>query len=110
MYKVECSRCCNGKGRIAAFSHIQGGVCFKCGGKGYVMRKTKPGKPSVSWQVGATNGRKTHPGDNDVGVVVFPIFTVKAPTQAAALKKAAAILAGGSDYFGETVFVKQVTQ
>lgn len=28
---VECQRC-SGNGHINAFSHIQGGVCFSCGG------------------------------------------------------------------------------
>lgn len=40
--KVECPRCMNGKGHIRAFSHVRGGVCFKCGGAGYVERKTAP--------------------------------------------------------------------
>ena len=40
--KVECPRCMNGKGNIRAFQHVQGGVCFKCGGKGYVERKSAP--------------------------------------------------------------------
>lgn len=40
--KVECPRCTNGKGRIHAFSHVLGGVCFKCSGTGYVERKTAP--------------------------------------------------------------------
>lgn len=29
----ECERC-RGKGIIPSFSHVQGGVCFKCGGTG----------------------------------------------------------------------------
>lgn len=29
----ECPRC-GGRGNIPAFSHVQGGVCFKCGGTG----------------------------------------------------------------------------
>lgn len=28
---VTCQRC-NGKGNIKAFSHVEGGVCFSCGG------------------------------------------------------------------------------
>lgn len=40
--KVECPRCMKGKGHIRAFSHVQGGVCFKCGGAGHVERKTAP--------------------------------------------------------------------
>lgn len=43
-YKVECSRCFGGKGFIRAYSHIQAGVCFKCGGKGYTEVKTNPEK------------------------------------------------------------------
>lgn len=29
-----CSRC-SGAGRIGAFSHVAGGVCFACGGSGF---------------------------------------------------------------------------
>lgn len=36
--KCECAKC-NGKGVIKAFAGIAGGVCFTCGGKGYVMLK-----------------------------------------------------------------------
>jgi hypothetical protein len=32
----DCPRCHNGAGRIDAFSHVKGGVCFKCNGKGIV--------------------------------------------------------------------------
>lgn len=42
--KVECPRCLNGKGHIRAFTHVQGGVCFKCGGAGHIERKTAPKK------------------------------------------------------------------
>lgn len=30
---LACNRC-SGRGYISAFSHVQGGVCFKCGGHG----------------------------------------------------------------------------
>ena len=41
--KVEKIRCtkCMGKGRITAYSHIIGGICFACNGKGYFTRKVK---------------------------------------------------------------------
>lgn len=32
----------SGKGHSHAFSHVQGGVCFKCTGVGHVERKTTP--------------------------------------------------------------------
>jgi RecJ-like exonuclease len=37
MYK--CGKC-NGRGHIPQFSHIAGGVCFNCSGKGKTTRKT----------------------------------------------------------------------
>lgn len=40
--KIECSRCMSGKGHILAFSHVQGGVRFKCGGVGHVELKAAP--------------------------------------------------------------------
>ena len=36
--KVTCSRC-NGAGRFRAFSHVYGGVCFRCGGGGHTLTK-----------------------------------------------------------------------
>ena len=35
-YKFDARQCgrCLGKGRILGFSHVQGGVCFSCGGSG----------------------------------------------------------------------------
>lgn len=34
--QVECSRC-GGSGRLTGFSHVYGGVCFGCNGKGKKM-------------------------------------------------------------------------
>ena len=31
--EIACTRC-DGKGKVRGFSHIEGGVCFACGGKG----------------------------------------------------------------------------
>lgn len=42
LIKVECPRCLGGKGTIKAFSHVRGGECFKCQGKGYVMATKAP--------------------------------------------------------------------
>ena len=36
----ECWKC-TGKGRINGFSHIQGGICFACGGKGLKAKRIK---------------------------------------------------------------------
>ena len=41
--KFACPKC-DGKKTINAFTHVQGGVCFHCGGAGYVMQKTAPKK------------------------------------------------------------------
>jgi hypothetical protein len=42
MFKNPCSRCTDENGYIKAYNHIQGGVCFKCKGDGYVLTKTDP--------------------------------------------------------------------
>ena len=60
MYKVDCPRCMNTSGHIRAFSHVQGGVCFKCGGKGFVLRKTKPQKKSWFKCFAVLNGEFAH--------------------------------------------------
>lgn len=71
----ECPRCL-GKGEIAAYRHVQAGVCFRCNGKGTVA--TRPAKPSVKWVCDFANGQ--HVG------------YVKAKTEAEALRKARAMI------------------
>ena len=34
--KTECPRC-SGKGNVRGYAHVLGGICFKCGGAGYVL-------------------------------------------------------------------------
>lgn len=72
-----CSRC-DGEGRVKSFSHVLGGVCFKCGGSG--KQKTKP-RESVKWAVFG-HCRKT----GRAGIV----YNVGAPNHDAAVKKARA--------------------
>jgi len=36
--KEPCPRC-NGKGHLFQYKHKQGGVCFKCGGHGTILRE-----------------------------------------------------------------------
>lgn len=43
-----CSRC-DGRGRINGFSHVIGGVCFKCGGSG--TQEGKPAKKGIKYAV-----------------------------------------------------------
>ncbi|MGP9633721.1 hypothetical protein ACT3R7_11710 [Halomonas sp. AOP43-A1-21] len=105
LHKADCPRCAGGKGHIDAYSHIKGGVCFKCDGKGYVMLKAAP-RRSTSWRVGATNIEQTHPGDHEAGAVVYPIFTLKARSESEALKKARAKLERGEGYDASSAFVK----
>lgn len=38
---------CEGHGKIAAFGHVQAGVCFKCNGAGNVA--SKPSAKSQKW-------------------------------------------------------------
>tara|TARA_R110002051_G_scaffold4866_3_gene26857 strand:- start:522 stop:1004 length:483 start_codon:yes stop_codon:yes gene_type:complete len=40
MHKYECLRC-DGKGKLWEFTHVLGGVCFKCNGSGSVLLKNK---------------------------------------------------------------------
>lgn len=45
MHKVNCTRC-SGKGTLKQFSHVLGGTCFKCSGRGFThvksaLKKTK---------------------------------------------------------------------
>ena len=39
-YKHPCDRCTGNK-TIKSYSHVAGGVCFKCMGKGYVVSNKK---------------------------------------------------------------------
>lgn len=78
-----CSRC-EGAGRIRAFSHVVGGVCFRCGGTG--KQKSKPAT-STTW---AILGRDPQTGE------VRHIYNIRAKTPSVALKKAAVTFAGAS--------------
>lgn len=44
MAQYACSKC-EGKGRIQGFTHVQNGVCFRCGGTG--KQASKPRKQVV---------------------------------------------------------------
>ena len=96
-HKIKCGKC-NGTGNIQAFSHIVGGVCFACEGKGHKILKNKP-RPSILFSVGAA--------DREDGEIVFPIFNFKAPNEKAALKKAKIQLASGTGFHVDTAFVKE---
>ena len=107
MFKVVCPRCCNSKGVIDAYSHVKGGVCFKCNGVGWIYRKTKP-HPMRSWRVGAENLNNDHALDYKIEWVVFPIFQIKAKSEKEALRKAKAKLIRSQAYDADTVFVVPV--
>lgn len=82
--KITCTKCF-GKGHISAFSHVQGGVCFSCGGKGYRM-VSKSHKPSILFAIEVTcvssDGCSLEPGQRGI------VTNVKARTAAEALRKA----------------------
>lgn len=105
LHKAHCPKCFGGEGYINGFSHVKRGVCFKCKGKGYVMLKAPP-RRTASWRVGATNIKKTHPSDHEAGAVVYPIFTIKARSEAEALRKARSTLLQGEAFDAESAFVK----
>lgn len=82
--KTPCTKCF-GKGNIRAFSHVQGGVCFSCGGAGYKM-VSKSYKPSILFAIEVTcvssDGCSLKPGQRGVA------YNIKARTAAEALRKA----------------------
>jgi hypothetical protein len=57
---------CGGKGWLPHFQHVEGGLCFKCGGKGVV--KAKPHQRG-SWAAGKKFYLKS-----ETGVVRFEIY------------------------------------
>lgn len=48
MESYPCSRC-GGSGKLSGYSHVWGGVCFKCGGTG--TQATKPSSKPIKWAV-----------------------------------------------------------
>lgn len=83
----KCTRC-NGKGYLPIFSHVLGGICFKCKGSG--KQASKPGKPSVKWAVFGTNcmtGERAR------------LYNVNAKNEQVAIEKARAIYARASTEF-----------
>ena len=48
MDSYPCSRC-GGSGKLSGYSHVWGGVCFKCGGTG--TQATKPSSKPIKWAV-----------------------------------------------------------
>lgn len=97
--KINCPKC-DGRGRIAAFGHVQGGVCFSCGGTGVGIRSSAS-KPSKSFAIGFL---WTDPADVNYRDGQFcPCFTIKARSRAEAEKKAAAAMSrNGSSAFSVT--------
>ena len=83
MIKVDCSRCVS-NGAISAFKHVQGGVCFKCKGAGFVMQKTNP-RPSKTFNVFQkwTDPESCNYNEGDF---IF-VSTIKASSQAEADRK-----------------------
>lgn len=96
--KITCTKCF-GKGRISAFSHVQGGVCFDCGGKGHRMVAANH-KPSILFSIEVTcvraEGCTLQPGQRGI------VFGQKARTAAEALRKAKAKWVPGRSYWFDT--------
>lgn len=95
-YRADCPRCA-GAGRVERHANVKGGVCFACNGSGYRVQKSRPAAPAQRFGVSAC---LWHTGER-----VSPIFWLKAKTERAALTKARAQIAQGSDYDPTTVAV-----
>ena len=96
MITFECPRCL-GKGHIKAFTHVLGGVCFKCNGTGTVTQKAKP-STSTLFRVSI---------ETIEGSTLSPVFNKKGRTAAACLKAAQKQLARGT-YNVSKVWVEEI--
>lgn len=85
-----CSRCA-GKGRLAAFSNVLAGVCFKCGGTG--RQASKPAKPSILWAV---------LGEEYATGMRARLYNVRSPSAQGAIKKARNTFERASEEFRNT--------
>ena len=67
--KVTCSRC-NGAGHFNAYSHVYGGVCFRCGGAGATLTKKGAAAKDIYRQAMTITADALEPGmvviDTDV--------------------------------------------
>lgn len=82
-----CTRCA-GVGRLACFSNVLGGVCFKCGGSG--KQATKPAAPSVRFTVYGVSRLTGQPAHT---------YNERARTAAEAVRKARKCFARASEAF-----------
>lgn len=87
----ECGKC-GGKGEIKAFAGIDGGRCWSCAGRGFVVRKSAP-KPTLKFAISAID---VHTGERGV------VFTIKATNEAAAIQIARVTLARGNAWVPES--------
>lgn len=94
-FTSDCGKC-NGKGNLACFSSIAGGVCFSCNGTGKVITKSKP-QPGIKFEVSAIEKATSER---------IAICVIKARTSAAALKMATVQLSRGNDYLPESAEVR----
>ena len=85
-----CSRC-GGSGRLAVFSNVLGGTCFKCNGKG--TQRHKPAQPSAMW---AVFGHDRQTGESR------RLYNVRAKSAEAAINKARQTYERASSLFRDT--------
>lgn len=86
----SCSRC-SGTGRLAQFSNVIGGTCFKCHGTG--TQASKPAARAAKW---AVFGHDRQTGE------CTRLYNISARTEAAAIEKARATMAGASTEWRNT--------
>lgn len=63
---VECSRC-QGRGKLNGFSHVHGGVCFKCDGKGFTHRAGKAAKLATAFYAAIRTAQRPELANVKVG-------------------------------------------
>ncbi len=91
---TECGKC-GGKGEIKAFSNIDGGRCWACAGKGFVVRKSAP-KRMPQFAISAIDAQT---GERGV------VFTIKARNEIVALQMAQVMLARGNGFVPDSAGV-----
>jgi hypothetical protein len=93
----DCTRCA-GKGRLACFSNVIGGTCFKCNGSG--LQSSKPAAKAVRWAVYGYDRAINEPAR---------LYNVYAKGEQAAIAKARRTMEGASAQFKDQYSLENAT-